>query len=66
MKFGLKYLRDRTPDVMFRIGNALVTLGSLSSIALIHSNPVTSAVICWAAIAGKFLTELFAEDGKKK
>ncbi len=65
MKFGLKHLRTRTPDALFKLGNALVAVGGISSLGLIGASPTASTIICWCAIVGKFLCELFGEENIK-
>jgi len=62
MKFGLKHFWSETPKVAKKVGNVLLYFSGAISVtagAMEYKTLSITAIVC--GIAGKFLTDLFAE-----
>lgn len=67
MKFSLKSWHKPTPAIMRNIGDALLAVAAfITPIAVYMEKPWVATTVVIMAIAGKFLTKLFAEKENPK
>jgi hypothetical protein len=65
MKFGLKHYYQPTPRNFRKLGDALLAVCLFAQpYPLVNNNHALSLCILGMGIAGKFLTNFFAEDGE--
>jgi len=67
MKFGLGQYFQPTPKKIRTIADALVAAATFGGSAIVlNGHPIVGTVVFIVGVIGKFISNLFAEDEKKK